>query len=127
MSIKGLKNEGYNGFDYPYQGLCPVTGKPKIFNTIEDVYEQLLLCNQELEDKKITNVSETLYIEHFMFCNTDQLIDKKIQTRIKEYNFCKSFSCPPYPSLKETPAKVIDDFLEIESIMNRIKLETRKE
>ena len=61
-----------------------------------------------------------------MFCNTDQLIDKKIQTRIKEYNFCKSFSCPPYPSLKETPAKVIDDFLEIESIMNRIKLETRK-
>lgn len=127
MSIKGLKNEGYNGFDYPYQALCPVTGKYKTFNSIEDVYEELLLCNQELEDKKVINVSETLYIEHFMFCNTEQLIDKKIQTRIKEYNFCKSFNCPPYPSLKETPAKVIDEFLEIENIMNRIKLETRKE
>ena len=90
------------------------------------MYEELLLCSKELEDKEITNVSETLYIEHFMFSNTNELLDRKIQTRIKEYNFCKNFSCPPYPSLKETPAKVIDEFLEIEQIMNRIKLETRK-
>tara|TARA_B100000700_G_C14693043_1_gene690829 strand:- start:22 stop:180 length:159 start_codon:yes stop_codon:yes gene_type:complete len=46
-----------------------------------------------------------------------------MQQRIKEYNFCKSFSVPPYPSLNDTPARVVDDFLEIEYIMNNIKKE----
>lgn len=96
----------------------------KTFRSIEDVYEELLVCNKELEDKKITNVSETLYIEHFMFANTNELLDRKTQNRIKEYTFCKAFNCPPYPSLKQTPAEVVDDFLEIELNMNRIKKES---
>ena len=87
------------------------------------MYEQLLVCYKELEDKEIKNVSETIYLEHLMFCNTSELIDIKIQNRIKEYNFCKTFKCPPYKSLKETPAEVIDDFMEIERIM----MEKRRE
>ena len=71
-------------------------------------------CYQELLDRNIKNISETIYTEHFFFCNTSELLDSKIQQRIKEYNYCKSFNCPPYPSLQETPAKVVDDFLEIE-------------
>jgi len=82
-----------------------------------------LNCYQELEDKKIKNVSETIYIEHFFFCNTSELLDKNIQQRIKEYNFCKAFSVPPFSSLNETPAQVVDDFLEIENIMLNIKKE----
>ena len=39
-------------------------------------------CNQELEDKNIENKSETLYAEHFFFCNTSELLDQKTQERI---------------------------------------------
>ena len=80
-------------------------------------------CNAELEQKDIKNKSETLYVEHFYFANTYELIDKKIQQRIKEYNYCKTFKCPPFPSLNETPAKVVDEFLEIENIMLNIRKE----
>ena len=78
-------------------------------------------CYQEIQDKGIRNGSEELYVEHFFFCNTSELIDAKIQQRIKEYNYCKSFNCPPFPSLNDTPAKVVDDFLEIEYILRNIK------
>ncbi len=80
-------------------------------------------CYEELKENNVKNISETIYSEHFFFCNTFELIDKNIQQRIKEYNFCKSFSVPPYPSLNDTPAKVVDDFLEIEYIMSNIKKE----
>ena len=80
-------------------------------------------CYQELQQKKIKNISETIYSEHFFFCNTSELLDAKIQQRIKEYNYCKAFNCPPFPSLDKTPAKVVDDFLEIENIMLKITKE----
>ena len=80
-------------------------------------------CYEELKANNVKNISETIYSEHFFFCNTYELVDKKIQQRIKEYNFCKSFSVPPYPSLNDTPAKVVDDLLEIEHIMKNIKKE----
>ena len=66
-------------------------------------------------------MSESLYSEHFFFCNTSELLDKKIQQRIKEYNFCKAFNTAPFPSLSETPAPVVDDFLEIEYTIKSIK------
>ena len=80
-------------------------------------------CYEELDKKNIKNISETLYVEHFYFANTSDLLDKKIQQRIKEYNYCKSFNCPPFPSLDKTPARVVDDFLEIEHIMLNIRNE----
>ena len=80
-------------------------------------------CYQELEDKDVQNKSETIYIEHFYFANTSDLLDRKIQQRIKEYNYCKAFSCPPYPSLNDTPAEMVDDFMEIENIMMQVAKE----
>ncbi len=123
MSIKGLNGLGYNGYDYPYEAISPVDGKKKKFVSIEDVHGELLNCYKELEEKNVKNISETLYIEHFYFANTYELLDKKIQQRIKEYNYCKAFNCPPFVSLDETPAKVVDEFLEIENIMTNIRKE----
>jgi hypothetical protein len=82
-----------------------------------------LSCYHAILESGVKNGSEQLYAEHFFFCNTSELIDSKIQQRIKEYNYCKSFNCPPYPSLNQTPAKVVDEFLEIENIMLNIKKE----
>ena len=90
------------------------------------MYDEIIRLYDEAEDKGF-NVGEAIYTQSFYFADHGLLIDEDCQNRITEYKFCKQFNCPPYPSLKETPAKVIDDFLEIESIMNRIKLETRKE
>ena len=118
-----MKNGGDNGFKYPYKALSPVDNKRKEFLTIDDVYEELIRCYKQLEDRNISNISEQLYVEHFFFCNTLELLDRKIQLRIKEYNYSKAFNCPPYPSIINTPAKVIDDFLEIEYIMINIKKE----
>ena len=114
---------GYNGFDYPYEAISPVDGTKKIFNNIGDVHGELLNCYEELEIKNVDNISETIYIEPFYFSNTSELLDRHTQQRIKEYNFCKAFSCPPYPSLQETPAKVVDEFIQIENIMLNIKRE----
>ena len=80
-------------------------------------------CYRELEEKNVKNKSETLYVEHFYFANTNELLDSKIQQRIKEYNYCKAFNTPPFVSLDETPAKVVDEFLEIENIMINIRKE----
>ena len=55
-------------------------------------------------------MGEALYEQALMFVNMDKLLNEECQTRIKEYQFCKDFNCPPYPSLKETPANIVDDF-----------------
>ena len=86
---------------------------------------ELIICYDELINNNIQAIGETLYVEHFFFCNTYELLDSKYQQRIKEYNFCKSFSCPPYNSLKNTPAKVIDEFLAIENEMDYINKQSK--
>lgn len=78
------------------------------------------MCYDELINKNIDTIGESLYLEHFYFANTYELIDVKYQQRIKEYNFCKTFSIPPYASLNTTPANVIDEFLQIDKEMNSI-------
>jgi len=72
-------------------------------------------------------VGEILYAMHFFFCNTFDLLDKDKQIVIKKYNYCKTFNCPPYPSLDETPAKTFEDFMIIEDEYNKNKNNLKKE
>lgn len=116
-----MHNDGYNGFDYPYKALSPVDNKRKQFRSIEDVYEELMNCYQELEEKNVDNKAEAIYSEHLFFCNTAELLDEDIQLTIKEYNYCKTFNTPPFQSLDKTPANIVDDFLRIEYIMKQRK------
>ena len=74
------------------------------------------------EINSLRNLLKDAKVNHIFFKGAE-LLDKKIQQRIKEYNYCKTFNTAPYPSLSQTPAKVVDDFLEIEYIMNNIKRE----
>ena len=62
-------------------------------------------------------MGEALYEQALMFVNMNKMIDEDSQIRIREYQFCKDFNCPPYPSLKETPANVVDDFSVIQEEM----------
>lgn len=92
-----------------------------MFKSREDVHKELEMCYDELIQTETNNIGETLYEEHFFFCNTSELLDKNCQKRIKEYNFCKSFNTGPYPSLQETPANIVEEFLTIETEFKKIK------
>ena len=72
----------------------------------------------ELSESKGFNLGESLYKSSFHFVDLDLLVDNSMQNRIKEYNFCKQFSCPPCPSLQETPAIIIEQFSVIEEEYN---------
>ena len=88
---------------------------------MEDIYIELEACYDEIMEKNIDAIGDTLYTEHFFFCNTSDLLDQNVQQRIKEYSFSKAFSTPPYPSLQETPAKIIDEFMIIDRELNYLK------
>tara|TARA_Y100000310_G_scaffold334462_1_gene414319 strand:+ start:2146 stop:2376 length:231 start_codon:yes stop_codon:yes gene_type:complete len=72
-------------------------------------------------------VGESIYTQSFFFVDHEHLIDSNIQNRIKEFQFCKTFSCPPYPSFQETPAEIIDDFFIIEEEINHYIAKQQRE
>ena len=129
ISYYGIKNGGYNGFgEYPYQARSPATNSLKIYKDLSDVLSELCYIYDELIEKGEDNLGEILYLDHFFFCNTSDLVVIKFQDLIKSFNFCKTFSCPPYSSLDLTPANLVDDFLEIEAQTNKIaKIEAKKQ
>ena len=77
-------------------------------------------------EKNINAIGETIYTEHFFFCNTNELLNSDYQRKIKKYNFCKTFNTPPYQSLELTPAETIDDFMLIEKEVNYLKSKEAK-
>tara|TARA_R100000700_G_C3171899_1_gene146427 strand:+ start:578 stop:868 length:291 start_codon:yes stop_codon:yes gene_type:complete len=81
---------------------------------MEDVYTELEACYDEIMENGFDSIGQALYTQHFFFCNTSDLLDQNIQKTIKEYTYCKAFNCPPYPSLVDTPANIVDDFMTID-------------
>ena len=122
-----MDNKGDNGFEFPYHAKSPVTNKRIFFETKEDIYKELEMCYDEIMEKGIQNIGETLYIEHFYFCNTSELLEQKYQQRIKDYTYCKAFNCSPYPSLQETPARIVEDFMTIDNEIKINKASMKKE
>ena len=59
-------------------------------------------------------MGEALYTQALFFADINKFVTEKIQNRIKEYLFCKNFNTPMFPSMQETPAEIIDDFMIID-------------
>ncbi len=97
---------------YPYQALDPVTHTNVVINGKEDIYRILISCHDEAIEKGF-KVGEALYNQLFFISEAGELYSEKCQTLIKKYIFCETFNCPPFPSLAETPAEMIDDFMLI--------------
>ena len=100
--------------------------KQKLYSSIDDVYEELIILYDKAI-KKDFSIGESLYKQCLFFVDPNLLIDKDAQTLIKKYTFCKKFNAPPYPSLRETPAKIIDDFMVIDDEINAITESKNKE
>lgn len=99
--------------DFPYEAISPSNAKKKVFKGILDVYDEIMRIYEATERKGLS-IGESLYSSCAFFVDYNLLLDSKMQNRIKEYNYCKTFSCPPYPSMQETPSNVIEDFMAIE-------------
>jgi hypothetical protein len=85
-----------------------------VYESIDDVYNEILdLYN--ISNEQGFDIGHSLYSQCAFFTGYELLVMPKYQDRIKEYQFCKNFSCPPYPNLQETPVRVIEDFFIIEN------------
>jgi|TARA_Y100000401_G_C8316897_1_gene223015 hypothetical protein len=97
-----------------------------MYSSIDDVYEELMILYDKA-DKKGFKIGEALYKQSLFFVDTDLIVDNKAQNLIKKYTFCKKFNTPPYPSLQDTPAKLVDDFMLIDEEITAIKESKNKE
>tara|TARA_R100000773_G_scaffold14845_1_gene13580 strand:+ start:16798 stop:17055 length:258 start_codon:yes stop_codon:yes gene_type:complete len=79
-------------------------------------------CYNDCNKRGFTKVGLALYEQSTMFADMSKLIDPECQIRIREYQFCKEFNCPPYPSLQETPADIVDEFMVIHEEMLQYRL-----
>ena len=117
ISFNGFKEGAFTGFTFPYVALCPSNRKKSEFKGITDVHGEIIRLYEEAETRGF-NVGEAIYTQSFFFTDHALLLDNSMQNRIKEYQFCKQFNCPPYPSLQETPAKIIEQFSVIAEEFN---------
>ena len=103
--------------EFPYQCLNPVTHQQEVINNKQDVNRILMQCQQEAIEKGY-DIGEALYTQLFFFTDPIHIYNEDSQNLIKKYVFCDSFNCPPYPSLQETPADLVDNFLLIKNEIN---------
>ena len=108
-----MQKGAYTGVSFPYVALSPSLRKNIEFGSILDVYDEIIRLADEAEQKGF-KVGEAIYKQSFFFADHSLLLDEECQNRIKEFQFCKQFNCPPFPSLQETPPVIIDDFTIIE-------------
>ena len=108
--------------EFPYQALNPVTQEKVTIEGKEHIYEILMQCYDEAVERGF-DIGEALYNQHFFFTDSEQLYNADCQNIIKKYIFCDNFNCPPYPSLQETPAQLVDNFLLIKREIQKAKIE----
>ena len=126
ISLNGVQNSAYSGVSFPYTTKLPSSGKKAEIKGISDIYDEIIRIGEESELKGF-KVGESIYGQIGFFADCTHLISDIFQQRIKEYSFCKTFSCPPYPSLDKTPPNIVDDFLIIEEEYNQYILKKNME
>ena len=117
ISFNGLQEGTFSGVSFPYVAQSPSNRKKAEFKDISDIYDEIIRLYGEAKDKGF-NVGESIYTQSFFFADLSLLIDNKLQNRIREYQYCKQFNCPPFPSMQETPAKIVEQFSVIEQEFN---------
>ena len=95
------------------------------FKSIDDVNDELIRLYDNAKEKGF-NVGEACYKQIPYFANYSSIINNIDQTTILKYSYSKSTNTPPYPSLQDTPADFVDQFMIIEqetSLINKSEQE----
>ena len=103
---------------FPYKALNPLTNKKVVIENKEQAYGVLMDCYDDAKEKGY-EIGEALYSQLFFFADPELFFSSHCQNIIIKYTFCDTFKCPPYPSLSETPADLVDQFLIIKSTINK--------
>jgi|TARA_R100000084_G_scaffold109011_2_gene73556 hypothetical protein len=98
--------------EFPYKALNPVTHQEVLIESNAEIDRILMDCYVEAINKGY-DIGEALYNQLFFFTDPIYIYNEDCQNLIKKYVFCDNFNCPPYPSLQETPAELVDNFLLI--------------
>ena len=114
ISLNGLQKSHSLPSEFPYEAINPLSAQTETFNNIEDVYKTLEECYDKCVEKGFDRLGESLYQQMLFIVNDNLILDIDMQNMIKKYQFCKQFNCPPYPSLQETPVKIMESFMIIE-------------
>jgi len=93
---------------------------------LEDVYEELIALYDNALEKGF-DLGNALYTQAPFFVDYALLLCVESQKMIKDYLFCKTFNCPPYQSLQETPDELQSNFLIIDSEYIAVKNQNQKE
>ena len=110
--------------EFPYKALNPVTNKNVLIENKEQIYGILMECYKQATEKGF-DVGEALYEQHFFFADSEELYNPDCQNLIKKFVYCDTFNCPPYPSLQETPADLVDNFLLIKQEIRKAQKEEK--
>ena len=124
VSLKGL-SEASSLRSFPYEALNPTTKKQVLINGISDIYKELMIIDNKCKDRAKVGTSLYHYLPYFG--DMSHFVDEESQLIIKQYNFCKTFNCPPYPSLQDTPARIIDSFMIIKQEIAEYEKQLTKE
>ena len=116
LSYKGIRD---SRFEFPYE--AKVSSGTRRFESINDVYDEILAVEKECEENGFDNIGEAIYLEHLFWANSKDLIDKDAQYMIKVFMYCNSTRTAPFQSFDITPANFIDDYMIIDDEINKIK------
>lgn len=94
-----------------------------------EVYQEMEYLYSKSKNEGF-QVGKSLWGQIPFFTDVGKFVNQRCQDLIKEYIYCKQFNTAPYPSLYETPAKLVDDYMIIEEeyniCMNEAKQEAEK-
>ena len=126
ISLNGLQKKHSLPNEFPYEAINPLSAQTETFNSIDDVYKTLEECYDKCVEKGFDKLGEALYQQMLFVVNDSLLLDIDMQNLIRKYQFCKKFNCPPYSSLNDTPANIIDSFMIIDAEINNFTPKDQK-
>lgn len=83
------------------------------FSSIKDVHDELIRINDECQEQGFS-MGEGLYTQAGYFCDRVRLLNSDAQDSILQFQYSRLSHTPPYPSIIDTPVKLIDNFLIID-------------
>lgn len=122
----GIKESAFKKLNFPYKAYSISQGGDKMYKGMDDVYEEFIQV-YDISIERGLCIGKSLYDSKKYFSDDSQIIDQDCQNRINEYRYCKTFSCSPYPSMYETPTKIVDDFIIISEECDNFVKEKNKE
>lgn len=125
ISLNGLQGNYTLPNEFPYEAMNPMSAQKQTFNNIDDVYIVLNECYDKCVKKGFNRLGEALYQQSLFIVNDILLLDEDMQNSIKKYQFCKKFNAPPYPSLQDTPANVVESFMIIDDEIQQYTLKEK--